>query len=325
MKRFSRFAILVAVCTALVSCSKPSQSGWSGYIEGEYVYVAAPLAGALTTLGVQRGQTVTRGTPLFVLDAENERAARDEAAARAQVARAQAANTDKGKRSEEIAVIAAQLAQARAQASLAASELARQQQLVGKGFVSAARLDEFHASAAQTQSRVAELEAALRVAKLPARSDERAAADASAEAAAFALKQSQWREQQKSQIAPVNAQVADTFYRVGEWVNAGQPVVSLLPAEGVKARFFVAESELASIAVGQPVLIQCDGCGAPIAATISYIATQAEYTPPVIYSNTQRAKLVFMVEAKPNAKDASRLKPGQPVDVQRAANARTNS
>ena len=113
--------------------------------------------------------------------------------------------------------------------------------------------------------------------------------------------------------------MADTFFRAGEWVAAGQPVVSLLPPGATKARFFVPESELGAIAIGQAVSVACDGCSAPVAARISFISTQAEYTPPVIYSNSQRARLVFMVEARPDPKDAARLRPGQPIDVRRAA------
>jgi HlyD family secretion protein len=165
---------------------------------------------------------------------------------------------------------------------------------------------------------VAELEAALRVAELPARPDEQAAARANTTAAAQALAQWQWREAQAAQRAPVEALVADTYFRAGEYVSAGQPVLSLLPPVGRKARFYVPEAERGALAPGQAVAIRCDGCGAPIAARISRIATQAEYTPPVIYSNAQRAKLVFLVEALPTAPaDALRLQPGQPIDVVR--------
>jgi HlyD family secretion protein len=170
----------------------------------------------------------------------------------------------------------------------------------------------------QTRARVAELEAALRVARLPARHDERLAAYAQADAASQALRGSAWRARQKQQQAPVDAQVAQTFFRAGEYVPAGQPVLALLPSANIKARFYVPEAEIATLAAGQAVTLRCDGCGASIGATISRIATQSEYTPPVIYSNAQRAKLVFLVEARPAAADAARLRPGQPLDVQRA-------
>ncbi len=300
----------------LAACQPAPPAGWSGYVEGEYVQVAAPWSGTLATLSVQAGQPVAPQAALFTLEADAERLARAEAQARLQAAQAQARNADTGRREDEIAVTRAQLAQARAQALLARNEHARQQQLFEQGFISRAQLDDVQAALAQSNARVTELEAALRVAQLPARPEERSAARASAGAADEVLKQQQLRIAQKSLQAPVAAQVADTYYRVGEWVPAGQPVVSLLPAGAVKARFFVAENEVARLSPGQAVSLQCDGCGAPIAARISRIATQAEYTPPVIYSNAQRAKLVFMVEARPTAAaDAARLRPGLPVDV----------
>lgn len=304
----------------LASCSvEAPRAAWSGYAEGEYVQVAAPIGGMLASLAVRSGQSVAAGAPLFTLEADAEQAARREAEARFESARAQARNTDSGRREDEQAMTRAQLAQARAQAALARSELQRQQQLQAQGFVSPARIDDAQTAVAQSQARVAELESALKVSQLPARPDERNAARAQSAAAEAVLAQSQWRLQQKQQAAPAAGLVADTYFRPGEFVAAGQPVVSLLPAGALKARFFVPEAALGKLAPGQVVSLHCDGCGAPIAAHISFIATHAEYTPPVIYSNTQRTRLVFMVEARPSMADAARLHPGQPLDVRPAA------
>jgi HlyD family secretion protein len=320
-RRAALAAALGAVAIGLLACGDARHPAWSGYVEGEYVHVASPVGGTLDRLSVRDGDVVGKGAALFTLDAVLERAAREEARARLLGAEAQAADTTKGRRADEIAVTQAQRAQAAAQAALAQAELARQQQLFAQNFISKAALDDARTAMAQTQARVAELDAALAVARLPARQDERLAAEAQAEAARQALHQSQWREQQTQVSAPADAQVADTYFRVGEYVPAGQPVLALLPAGQVKARFFVPEAELGRLAIGQPVSLHCDGCGAPIAARISFIATRTEYTPPVIYSNEQRARLVFMVEARPQqAADAARLKPGQPLDVRRAAN-----
>jgi HlyD family secretion protein len=109
--------------------------------------------------------------------------------------------------------------------------------------------------------------------------------------------------------------VHDTFFVAGEWVPAGKPVVSLLPPGNIKLRFFVPATVVGALHVSQNIKAACDGCGAPLAATISYVSPAAEFTPPVIYSREARTKLVFMVEARPSAADAARLKPGQPVDV----------
>lgn len=318
MRRVRPCAIALFGALALAACSRPPDSGWSGYVEGDYVYLSSPVGGTLQTLSVRRGQVVDAGAPLFKLESDSETAAREEAAARLAGARAQAANTTKGRRPDEIAVTEAQLRQAQAAAQRAATELVRQQQLVAQGFISQSRLDDARTAAAEANQRVAELNAALRVAKLPSREDERAAASASAEAAQQVLRQSDWRTRQKQQSAPAKAQVADTFFRVGEFVPPGQPVLSLLPPASTRARFFVPESEVASLAVGQGVVLSCDGCGTPISARIDFIATQPEYTPPIIYSNSQRSRLVFMVEARPQGDDGARLKPGQPLDVRRA-------
>jgi len=115
--------------------------------------------------------------------------------------------------------------------------------------------------------------------------------------------------------SPVTGLVQDTYYVRGECVTAGAPLVSLLPPQNIKLRFFVEERRLGAVRIGQTVAITCDGCPAPVAATVSYISPQAEFTPPVIYSREQRAKLVFLVEARPSPEDAIRLHPGQPVEV----------
>ncbi|HTH79753.1 MAG TPA: HlyD family efflux transporter periplasmic adaptor subunit [Ramlibacter sp.] len=312
MKR-ARLAALGALML-VAACSKQDKDSWSGYADGDYVYVAAPIAGQLSSLNVAAGQQVAKGKPLFALDDEAEKAAREEANARLSAASFQAADTEKGKREAEVSVNQAQLAQARAQAELARNDLTRKRELLAKNFIAKAQVDEALHAWEQAQARVAELSSAVQVARLPARSDERAAAQAQVDAARQVLRQNEWREQQKQQLAPADAQVADTFFRPGEFVNAGQPVVSLLPPANVKARFYVPETRLQSIALGGNVTLHCDGCQ-PINARVTFISTKPEYTPPVIYSNEERAKLVFLVEAKPSPADAPKLRPGQPLQV----------
>ena len=102
------------------------------------------------------------------------------------------------------------------------------------------------------------------------------------------------------------------LYRAGERVVANAPVMVLLPDGALKLRFYVPQPRLAQVRVGSTVAVTCDGCPANLRATVSFVSPQAEYTPPVIYSRDNRAKLVFLVEARA-ANQA--LKPGQPVDV----------
>ncbi|MBV9914038.1 MAG: HlyD family secretion protein, partial [Sinobacteraceae bacterium] len=96
---------------------------------------------------------------------------------------------------------------------------------------------------------------------------------------------------------------------------SGTPVVRLLPPGNIKIRFFVPENLLGSIRLGSRVALSCDGCSQDISADITYVSADAEYTPPIIYSNETRGKLVFMIEAHPASTDATRLHPGQPVSV----------
>ena len=312
-----RHAIYAAALLALAGCKDAPAPGWSGYAEGDYVYVAAPVAGRLQQLAVAAGEQVQGGAPLFTLDGQTERDATQTAEAQLAAAQAQAANLQTGRRPDEIAQIEAQLRQARAQAQLAQTDAARLAALVAQAAVSRMQADAARTAAEQARQRVSELEAALRTARQPARAQERAAAAAQAQAASSALAAQRWRLAQTTQAAPADARVTDTFYRVGEWVAAGQPVLALLPPAQRKARFYVPEPEVGALHPGDAVLLACDGCGAPIAARVSRIASQAEYPPPVIYSTAQRAKLVFLVEARPAAADAARLKPGQPLDVRR--------
>jgi HlyD family secretion protein len=185
---------------------------------------------------------------------------------------------------------------------------------VADKFLPQQQLDQAVAKRDGDRARIHELEAQVTVANLPARSDAIAAAQADAKAASDALAQAQWRLDQKTQTAPVAGLVNDTLYRPGEWVAAGAPVVSLLPPSNVKIRFYVPEPMLATLRQGAAVVARCDGCGNPVPARISFIAPQAEYTPPVIYSRENRAKLVFLVEARPESPNPA-LHPGLPVEV----------
>ena len=316
MKILQPTGLFAACATVLVlaACSEKDSGVFAGYAEGEYVRIAAPYAGSLASLSVKRGDIVAANAPLFALEQENERAERAEAAARVNQAESRLENLRKGKRPEEIAAVRAQVAQADASLKLSAAELKRTEDLVASKFLSPAKLDEARSAVERDRSREAELNAQLRVAQLAGRSDEIAAAAADVKAAREQLVQADWKVAQKSQRAPRASLVADTLYNAGEWVQAGMPVVSLLPAENVKVKFFVPETQLAGLNVGQDVQVSCDGCPV-MAAKITYIAPQAEYTSPLIYSKENRATLVFLIEARAKPGDTIRLHPGQPVEV----------
>lgn len=288
--------------------------GYLGYVEGEFVRVASPIAGALTHLSIKRGMDVTVGTSLFVLEQENEIAARDEALRRYERAKFQLNNIQVGKRPEEIEVIQDTLVQAEADQEFARLFWERQKKLVTTNATSAENLDRAKSAYDRGQARIEELKDQLKVAHLPSREMEIKAAEKEVEAALAVVRQAQWRLDQKFIKSPVKGFVFDTLYVLGEWVQAGSPVVVILPPGNIKVRFFVPEYQLGRFKVGQPIRVKCDGQEKEIPAVLSYISPAAEYTPPVIYSREWRSKLMYMLEARPT-QDFETLHPGQPVDV----------
>lgn len=306
-------AAFAAVWFALVGAPALVPGHYQGYVEAEFVRVGAPESGTLDRLSVARGDAVKQGAPLFSLEHTEETAMRDAAAAKLAQAQSDLANLTKGRRPPEIDVIAAQREQALADLKFAELELERLKRLSATQVAAQSRLDAAQAARDRTKARVEELTAQLATARLAARSDEIRAAEAAVTAARADLEQAEWRLSRRFIAAPADAAVDDTLYRKGEFVPAGSPVVSLLPPQNIKLRFFVHERELGSLNVGERVAFSCDACAEGRRAVVTFIAPQAEFTPPVIYSEQSRAKLVFMVEAKPEA--PAGLHPGQPVDV----------
>jgi len=191
------------------------------------------------------------------------------------------------------------LSQAKANLALSEAQFTRRQQLRdNQGVISAEELDQTRAQRDADQAQV--------------------------DSQTAALDKARWSFDQKQQFAPTNALVQDTLYRSGEWVAAGNPVVELLPPANIKVRFFVPQAVLPRIKPGQTVSVTFDGGQHAYSATVNYISTQAEFTPPVIYSRESRSKLVFMIEAKFFPADAPDLRPGQPVDVELKRDARLN-
>jgi HlyD family secretion protein len=310
----------ISAAAALTACdrndtNRGNVATYQGYVEGEFVYMSSSQAGALTQLWVRRGQAVAADAPLFALESVDEAAGLQQATHQLAAARAQLADLQTGKRPPEVDVTKAQLAQAVAQARMAALQLARDEAQFRAGGIARQQLENSRTSAATTAAQVRELQNQLAVARLPSRAKQIRAQAEQVAATQAALARAQWLLDQKRVAAPRAGLVYDTLYRVGEWVQAGNPVVELLPPQNVKVRFFVPETAVGSLTVGHGVVIRCDGCLTDVPATITFISNAAEYTPPVIYSNESRSKLVFMIEAHASDADAQKLHPGQPVAV----------
>jgi HlyD family secretion protein len=310
------FVLLLAAVMLATGCSRPVASGYQGYLEGEFIHIGSPLAGRLETLATQKGARVVAGAPLFALERNAELAAQREAADRLRSAQARLEDLRKGARAPELAALQARLEQARAAADLSARELVRQEELFKTGAIAASELDRGRLTHERNLKAIDEPKAQLATAQLGGRTDAIAAAEAEVAAARSARERADWAVDQKSQAAPRAALVYDTLYREGEFVVLGAPVVSLLPPENLKVRFFVPEADFAALKAGDRVRVTLTG-RPPLEARINYLSPKPEYTPPVLYNRDNRAKLVFMIEAAFDGDAARDLHPGQPVDVSR--------
>jgi len=286
----------------------------SGYVEGEALYMSSSTAGAVSRVLVSRGQRVAAGQPLFALDAGPLLAQRDRAAAALAEAEARLADAGKGQRPQELAIYDAQRAAAEAAMAQARAELARIQPLVAQGIYAPARLDAARAAHDAAAANVRAINRQRQAGTLGARPDALRAAEAQVEQARQALAEADSLLARTGPVAPVAARVEQVFYQSGEWAAANQPILSLIPDDRVRVRFFVPEREIARYQPGKRVAFGCDGCAAGLSAVIDYVSPRPEFTPPVIYSRESRDRLVFMVEARPGTPRT--LNPGQPVDVE---------
>jgi HlyD family secretion protein len=304
----------VALALALAGCNQPESPTLQGWVEADLIFIGPDEAGRIETLSVREGDSVKLEAPLFILDADLQvsdlkAAVASVAEARARLARLEAAQ----QRKEEIAVLEAQERRAEAALALSTSELERQRTLAQRGIASKAALDTATANFDRDRAALEEIRRQIQVARLAAREEDIAAAREALRAAEARRAAAETRLARRRVASPAAGVVQQVYFRPGEVVPAGRPVLALLPPGNIKIRFFVPEPTLPRVALGDRVAVTCDGCPDNLAARIDFIARTAEFTPPVIYSREERAKLVFLVEARPDQPEVLRV--GQPVSV----------
>ncbi|GAM97660.1 hlyD family secretion protein [alpha proteobacterium U9-1i] len=273
-----RLLILGFAMLAAACGDRTDDTLMQGYGEADYIYLASQESGVVREILVREGDSVEAGARVFDLDADRLSL------------NVQGAAANRG------ALVQAVEA-ARASAALAQRNFARSTELFQQGFFSQARLD---ADRAARDAASAQLDQARRT--LSAASAETGLA--------------RERLSDLSGAAPTAGTIERIYHRPGEVVTAGQPIAALLSPEYQKVRFFAPEALLGRLTMGAQVVLSCDGCADGLTGTISFIATEPQFTPPVIYSLDQRDKLVFLVEARLDAPGA--IRPGMPVDVRLA-------
>ncbi len=271
------FFLAGSMALFFTGCSQDSSNQAQGYIEGKYTYVATSVSGVMIKRFVNRGDRVDKDQALFMLESQPES---DEYQA--------ALTTLQGSIAARDALTA----------NLAYAKLTyeRNQVLVQKRAIQQSELDraksDFDALTAQL------IQANMQI-----------ATDTASTAAA------KWTKNQKNIVAPIKGLVFNTYYRVGEYVEADQAVLSLIAPIDIKLIFYVSETALGQLQLQDKVTVACDSCKKKYTGKISFISPSAEYTPPVIYSNETNEKLIYRIEANFSPEDAMQLHPGQPVYV----------
>lgn len=276
-----KIRLLILLCISqlmLISCSsKEDEITVMGYIEGKYTYISANAAGNLNSLYVEKGQTIQTGQKLFDLDQQPE--AYDLIIAENRV---QQAIENKNILERDNSQDKRLFEQKR---TLFRKKVTSKDELISSQ-------TDYDRSLAGIKSEKENIEAL--------------------QAGVDKLK---WVISQKSVSSPVKGIVVDIYYSVGELVTAGIPVISLINSKEQKIIFYVPETVLSKIKINQNIEVLCDSCTNAIKGKIVYISPAAEYTPPVIYSESQRGKLVYRIEGQ-NLEDAPLyINPGQPVTV----------
>jgi HlyD family secretion protein len=307
-----RIALVGAL--GLAGCDRSNDQTFQGWVEADLVFVSPDDPGRVEQLSVREGDAVTVGAPLFAVDEDLQRA--DVAAAEAAVAEARArlARLEaQQQRPAEIAVLEAQQERLAALLALSTAELERQKALSEKGYTPKAQLDTAQANFNRDRAALEEIRRQIVVARLASREEDIAAARQALAMAEARQKSAATKLARRRVASPVTGTVKQIYFRPGEMVPVGRPVLALLPPANIKVRFFVPEPSLPTVALGNTVQVQCDGCNGDLIARIDFIAQTAEFTPPVVYTLEERAKLVFLVEARPT--EPERLRVGQPVRV----------
>jgi HlyD family secretion protein len=297
--------IAAAVAAWMLLGGSTRERTLSGYIEGENLYLAAPVAGTVQAVSAVEGERVAAGQRLFQIEPATLTAQGQQAQANVAAARTQIASAEAQAQQAEADVSAASADAVRARQDLARLLSVRR---ADSAAVAGKDIDAARAALSEANARVT---AAQKTAQ--ARRAQVVASRAQAEQAQGGAREVAIRVGQLAPAAPSPARVEDVFFQPGEWVNANQAVVSLIPDNKVKVRFFVPEGQVARYRPGRQVRFSCDSCGGVLTATIRYVSPRPEFTPPIIYSRDSRDRLVFMVEAYP-ARPAN-LQPGLPVDV----------
>ena len=265
-------------CGALSSCSNDATKMSDGYIDADLIYISSDFGGKLVELDASRGNFVKSGELLYQLEQTNE-------------------DNNIAASKENTANLQANLAATQNKLAYAKLNYKREAELKQQGFYSEDSLDSLKQNVQVLENEIVALKAQIK-------------------AASISTKQNVWQKYKKEVVASDNGIVFDTYYSRGEYIPPAAPVLSLVTESQIKAIFYIPETELSSIKLGQKVSLNLDNADEKLLGSINYISNISEYTPPIIYSQNMRQKLVYRIEAKIISPDLTKVHLGQPLSVE---------
>ncbi len=306
--------LIYFILLILLGCGK-QEDQYQGYVEAENIYISSPYGGKLLELGATRGKLVEKGDVLFELDPNPEALELTQREALYKQSIDTLEDLKKPKRQAEIDAIQAQIQQAEAQLSLASIRMKRYQTLYDRHVMDKDSLDAAVERYHEVEALKAQLTANLQLAHLGARDDRISAQSYGAASILSKIKEIKWQIGQKKLSAPTAGVIFDTYYRPGEYVESGHPVMSIVAPENTHVEFFVPLKALSNLHLGKVIHFTYENENEPerIRAKIVYISPEAEYMPPLVYSRDNSEKLVFRIKA--DVLSRTRLIPGEPVIV----------
>jgi HlyD family secretion protein len=312
------FFLLIAIPVVFLQGCNEKVDGdvyFQGYSYGEYTYLFANADGVISKIPVKKGDFVEKGATLIEMDDFQLKNNYLIAVQRLNQEESEFKSLTNGVKEQELEVVKSQLNQAILSEKLAFRNLERNKKLFSSKAISAIEIDHILTEYENKKEKVNELNKQLKAMMSPVQKDKLAVKKHQIESARLQTVKAKWEWSQSKLIAPISSQVTDIIYSEGESIRAGKPIISLLPENKIKVRFFVPEHLLGTIKTNMKVAFKCSGCGEELFGIIRYISPQAEYTPPVIYSNESKSKLVYMIEAEQEEKSNATIKVGQPINV----------
>lgn len=325
MKRYRWLALLAVIALiGLVTLVRFTQQAndieagtirASGTIEATEVRIAFRMPGTLAQREVDEGDTVAAGALIAALDSREAQARLHEAGAAKRVAEAALRELEQGFRTEEVAQAGAALQEAGVQMQNLAEQALRSQALFADGGLSREQRDRDLATAAAAKARYQAARERLHLLQRGYRKEQVDAARARVEQAEAALQTLQVVLGDMTAYSPIAGVVSRTHAEVGETLGAARPVATLVDLSRPRLRVYITERQLGRVALGAKAEVFVDAFPErPFPGVVSFIASQAEFTPKNVQTLEERVKLVFAVDVQvENSKGI--LKPGMPADV----------